>query len=369
MSYTFADALFKNNYPKLVNCKLSIVSFICIINQMSIFDKIKDYTDKNPLRFHTPGHNGILNPYDVTELADESFPADSIIKAQTRVAEFYGAKYCRFLVNGSSIGIKAAILALNGDILTTSHCHQSIAEGCNLAKVELFKCDTGFDNKGLPNLPTIDDIKSAFKNHPTIKAVYLESPDYYGRVLDSQIIDYIKQSGKLFFCDAAHGAHFNASGKLKNLSYSNKADVINLSAHKTLNAYTQAAFLCVNNQNLISEIDMALKNLGTTSPSYLLLSSLESCIVTAINFKDEYNRLHDDIKELKQEFVCLQNDDFTRVVVDASQFNLTGKDLSAKLIKQNIYAERHCGDYLVFIFTINHTTQEIEFLRSTLEEL
>ena len=98
-----------------------------------IFEWLKNY-DKTVLqRFHTPGHKGALNPYDITEI-DSSFPADMIEKAQEKTAKLLGAKHCRYLVGGSSMGIKAAVLAAGGDILIAENSHRALFEAQNLQR-------------------------------------------------------------------------------------------------------------------------------------------------------------------------------------------------------------------------------------------
>ncbi|MCL2061321.1 MAG: hypothetical protein FWH03_01670 [Firmicutes bacterium] len=337
---------------------------------MSVTKFLTEYAARKPLRWHTPGHKGTLNPCDLTELADASFPADFVRAAQASAAAFYGAQQARFLTNGSSMGIKAAILAAKGDIIAPSSCHQSVSEAVQLSLAELFCFDTGVSVCGLPNVPSLKDVTDALQKHPSAKAVLLESPDYFGRVISPEIPKAIKKAGKLFFCDAAHGAHFPAHAQRFPVSYAAVADACNLSAHKTLNAYTQAAYLCVNNAALMQDIDNALKNLGTTSPSYLLLSSLEMAVETAKNSFAAYERLYADVQHFKgllKKAECLQNDDFTRIVVRAAAYS--GQELVHRLVKYNLFAEASAGSYAVFIATPHETRADFTALADALNTL
>ncbi|MCL2375157.1 MAG: aminotransferase class I/II-fold pyridoxal phosphate-dependent enzyme, partial [Firmicutes bacterium] len=273
----------------------------------------------------------------------------------------------------SSMGIKAAILAAEGDIIAPSHAHQAIKEGCELANVKWCKFDTGKTEYGIFNVPSADDIKAAIKKYPNAKAIYLESPDYYGRVLDPEIIDLIKESGKYFFCDAAHGAHFAAHEKLFPQCYAAKADACNLSQHKTLDALTQSATLCVNNDSLMDGIKKVLKNLGTTSPSYILLASIEKSIKRAKNRKEEYEKLCERITEFKKKYNSLQflnNDDMTRLVLITPQNAHSAKVIVERLAKNyGIYAERYEGDCVVFIATPHHTKEDFKILGKALSKV
>jgi len=345
---------------------------------MTINEFLTKYQKKAVSRWHTPGHKGRLLAGDITELVDETFPADYIKKAEKRAAEFYRVKRLRFLTNGSSIGIKAAILAAGCDVIAFSGCHQAIEEGCQLAQVKYCLYDLGIGENGLPILPTAETVKKAIEKNPNAKAVYIESPDYYGRVVDSGVAEVIKKSGKLFFCDAAHGAHFAAHKMLfSNKEFETVADVTNLSAHKTLDALTGGAYLCINNEELFNDIDKWLKNLGTTSPNYLILASLEDAIETAIKNEKVYHDLYDYIWDFRIDVPCLDDNyedicplnmdkgDFTRIVVDSVELGYnSGKDLCLHLAQNyNIFAEKHEGKWAVFIAT-PHETKE-DFLKLT----
>jgi len=381
---------------------------------MSILKFLTEYYTRRPSRWHTPGHKGDLDPLDITELCDGSFPADLIRQAEQKAAAFYNAKHLRFLTNGSSIGVKAAILAAEGDIIAPEFCHQSVEEGAALAKVRLYGLQRtataaqrtmtdGFPSLGgvarsdgvvwmadgredknisatppstldtppstLPPVPTLADVEAAMQAYPSAKAVYLESPDYFGRVIDPAIPDAIRNAGKLFFCDAAHGAHFPACPGLFPPSYAGIADACNLSAHKTLNAYTPGAYLCVNNSALVEKTDAALTLLGTTSPPYLILASLEFAIEGAQNAKQSYERLYQDTQWFRNEIPCLKNDDFTRLVVDAAQFGLSGEALCKKLAGNNVFAETYCGNYAVFIATPHEAREDFEKLAEAIQQI
>ena len=201
--------------------------------KLYIAEKLEEYNRLDPLRFHTPGHKGALNRYDITEI-DDAFPGDAVIKAQERTAMRLQSKYCRYLVGGSSMGIKAAVLAAKGDILVAENSHRALFEAAALAGVKAYtvKCPVKY---GLKMPVTPEDVDFELSRHPSVKAVYVTSPDYYGFCAQSELKEVT--SGRAYlFCDGAHGAHFPFRPDLFPASFSSFADATNLSAHKTLPA-------------------------------------------------------------------------------------------------------------------------------------
>lgn len=325
-----------------------------------INDKIKEYLSYSVQRWHTPGHKGALNASDITEI-DDSFPSDSIQRAQQNTAELLGSRHCRFLVGGSSMGIKANVLAAGGDILLAGNSHRALFEAAKLAKVNAFVVQNEVKD-GLSLPLSAEQIEKGLNEHPSVKAVYITSPDYYGYVARGEISEVVNGRAYLF-CDGAHGAHFPFRPDLFPKSFSHFADSVNLSAHKTLPAYTQSAFLAVNNDELIGKIDDALELLGTTSPSYILLGGLEYAAQYSKEYAYRYDELKKSVDVFKKSVPCAQNDDFTRLVVDAKRIGLGGEELYLRLKQKGIVAEKHDGRYVVFIVTLLDTVEQIQKLK------
>ncbi len=330
--------------------------------ELKIFGAIQEYKRNSQLRFHTPGHKGQLSEDDLTEI-DRSFPADCVTKAENKAAVFFGSKYCRFLVGGSSLGMKASIMAVSGDILAPADRHRCVDEGAEIIGAKVFEYSLGKEN-GLERRPTAELIDEYLDRYPSVKAVVLLSPDYYGRVCDERVAERIKERGKLLIVDSAHGAHFPASSLFPR-SYSEIADFCNLSGHKTLPCYTQSAYLTVNNPEYIDKVDRALRLFGTTSPSFLLLSSLEYGIEYAVEFSDHYATLQKGLQEIRQEVPTLKNDDFTRLVVDTGD-KLAGERLYFKLKERGIVAEKYDERYVIFIISVSDGSASLSRLKEEL---
>lgn len=317
--------------------------------------------------FCTPGHKGELNATDITEFdGGNIFPADSVTVAQNETALFYGVKHARFLVCGASMGVKASILAVDGDIIAPTFTHRSFFEGTTLAKKKAFTFDTGVDGDGLPKVPTALDYERAINANPSAKAIFVTSPDYFGRVAPIKEIKRVADKyGKLLIADCAHGAHYATRPDLFPVGAEKVADFAVLSAHKTLRAYTQSAIGVVNDDDCVGAYDDALNLLGTTSPSYMLLSSLEG----AIKYEKANEGVYDDLVKaclcIKNAVPCLRNDDPLRIVVKCND----GKKLFDKLVSEGIMPETYYKNYCIFIVTASTSIQSVEKLGAVLRRL
>ncbi len=340
---------------------------------MSIFSRLEK--TGCALSFHTPGHKGKLNPLDGTEL-DGAFPLDCIEKAQEKAAAHYGAKQLRFLVNGSSIGVKSMIMAAGGDIIAPENRHPSADEGAELAGVNVY-CVKTQEKFSLPMPMTAEDIEKEYLAHPSVKAALVVSPDYYGFVADLKSIRAMcDKLGIFMLVDSAHGAHFASldeanANPVFPVSATRIADACNLSAHKTMRAYTQSAYLAINNGALTDKIDHALKLLGTTSPSYILMGQLERAIEYEQENAEKYRILQNVIDKniTGNRFVRVPNDDPMRVVVSFEKSGMKGSEVYEKLAARGIYAEKYDEHNVVFIVTLSDDKEDIVLLGDELRRI
>ena len=330
---------------------------------MTIGEFIKSYAPA--YRGHTPGHKGSVFPEDITEILD-IFPGDLITRAQDRAAELYGAEKLRFLVNGSSIGIKAAVLAARPrGIVTDAYRHRAVDEAAYLAGLEAVTVGGGYEN-GLPRLTEADDIYDAMKRSGADCAV-VQYPDYYGRVADlKKIADAVHSLGGLLIADSAHGAHFALRPDLFPVSAVKVADACNMSAHKTLGSMTQTAFVAAGGR-IAEGIDKALDALGTTSPNYMLLASLEECADGAERLKAEYDRLCEFSAHMRGRYRCLSNDDPTRLVFDCGEG--AGRKAAYAFYECGAAAEKYDDRYVVFILTPYDGEKELRALERAAEKV
>ena len=249
--------------------------------------------------FHMPGHKrnaaGITaagNPYlvDITEI--EGFdnlhhPEGIIRESMASAAKVYGAEDTRYLVNGSTCGILAAILAAAAPgerilMARNSHksaCHALILGGCDPVFVtpEILP---GPEYCGISGGILPERIRELLERYPDIRAVFITSPTYEGVVSDIRgIAEEAHRHGVPLIVDEAHGAHFPFGRDFPEDALSCGADVVIQSLHKTLPALTQTAVLSRKGRLIRQEdIDRYLSMVETSSPSYVLMASAERAV-------------------------------------------------------------------------------------------
>lgn len=237
---------------------------------------------------------GFLDITEVDPLDNLHYPEGVIKEAQELLAKTYKAKKAYFLVNGSSSGNMAAIFSAfeEGDeILVERNCHKSIYNGLIMRKLKVKYIEPIIDDKnGVFLPPNKVNIYNALNESSNPKGIILTYPNYFGITYDIEdIILDLKSKGLKIVIDCAHGAHYGINKRLPK-SVSSLGDYVILSAHKTLPALTQGAYLLVNEENNL--VEFYLKAFMTTSPSYLIMASLDYARYYLDNYgKEEYEEL------------------------------------------------------------------------------
>lgn len=259
-----------------------------------IYSALKDYADENNIPFHMPGHKmGIgfpknfaknLPKFDITELPNMDnlhFPDGIIKEAQLLAAHAFNANKTFFLVNGATCGVHAAIMTTcehGSKIIIGRDCHRSAIEGTILANAIPVYVNTEVDNFfGISTGVEPETLKTALEDNPDASAVFVTRPNYYGICSDMEkIVDITHSFGKILIVDEAHGAHLKFNKKLPISAIDAGADICVQSAHKTLPALTQGAYLHIKSDSVdIEKLEFYLRLLETTSPSYIIMASLD----------------------------------------------------------------------------------------------
>lgn len=329
---------------------------------MGIRADIKAYA--RPISFHTPGHKGRLGLLDITEIEGQHpFPGGRIADAERSTAAYYGSKALRYSVGGSSLSLKAALMCVTGTVIVPRDAHRSVFDGAKLAGLEVITVENRIKD-GLPQPLSIDDLLAAYRANAGVSAVVIQSPDYYGQVADIDAVTaFCRERGLMLIADAAHGAHFFTRPDLFPPCFASVADFTALSAHKTLRAYTQTAYLAVNRTDCLAALDENLALLSTTSPSYLFLLGLSEAAQIAARGCQRYDALFAAVQDFKNAVKTLNNDDFTRLVIDAAALKKSGGALYEGLLKEGIAAEKFDDRYVVCIVTADNTVEEIDALK------
>jgi arginine decarboxylase len=264
-----------------------------------IIKSLHQWTTIEHAPFYTPGHkHGWGMGAEFTELLQTAglkidlpeipgldnlaAPSGAIAESQDLAAQTFGATYTRYLVNGTSGGVMAAILATcqPGDqILLPRNIHRSIIAGLiHSGAVPIFVQPEYVPDLDIAHSITPESIALALDQYPQIKAIMVVAPTYYGVCGDlAAMAEIAHQHSIPFLVDAAHGAHLGFHPDLPPSALALGADLVIQSTHKTLGALTQAAMLHVQGDLIdISRVDRCLQIIQTSSPSYLLLASLDS---------------------------------------------------------------------------------------------
>ncbi len=339
-----------------------------------------EYAHKEAARFHMPGHKGRgmggffrsdLIGCDITELSfsdDLNAPENSIAHLQEECAKIYGADYTFLLVNGSTSGLHAMLLSLpeGSELIVGRDSHRSVIAGAALAGHKCRYLLPEYQSEhGVWGAVTAKSLEQALIEAPA-QAVLITSPTYYGFCADLNALSEVAHShGALLFVDAAHGAHFPFSAALPE-NPAPYADAWVVSAHKTLNALGQSAFLHIKSSMQQFALSRALSLVQTTSPSYLLLLSLDWACYTA-GLSNVWTKAAQTCETLAQKISCIpglmalprsligqagiKDMDKTRLVIDVSGRNTTGYEAKLFLEANNIFVEMAGARHLVCICT------------------
>lgn len=338
-------------------------------------------------RFCMPGHKGRLPifqdlaRFDVTELekTDNLYAPNGVIaESQALFANEQGASNACYSINGSSACVAAALCYLNqGDqVLVARDFHVSCQTGLLLSGVQPIYIEVKQRLGEVPALPEEKAIFQAIAEHPKAKALYLTSPNYYGQVLDvARIAKAAHEMGMLVIVDGAHGAHFPYSPLLPLGLGQAGADIWCVSLHKTLPAANQTAALLASARVDLERLKSRLNWFQTTSPSYLLLASIDYARgVMAERGAEAIQNLRKQIRIFEEKlgagpFKLVATDDFTRLVVNVENWGGTGWEAARLLEERGVYVEGADSKHLLLIATIQDRREDFLRLAGALSSL
>lgn len=358
-----------------------------------ICDFVKSYADSEPLRLHMPGHKGLNltgnETYDITEIhgADSLYESSGIIaQSEENASSLFGCETL-YSTEGSSLAIRAMLFLT---VLYAKERHEKplIFAGRNAHKTFLSACVLlDFDYRWLCpenqssylsckiNGEYLERVFSECERKPT--AVYITSPDYLGNITDiEEVAKVCHKHEVLLLVDNAHGAYLNFLSPSKHPIHLG-ADICCDSAHKTLPALTSAAYLHISKtapEVFSSQAKNALSLFGSTSPSYLILESLDA--VNAYLFNGYSHKLSAFISEvnktksrLKSKGYILTGDEPLKITVSTKDYGYTGVEIGEILKNQNIFCEFADPDFIVFMVTPETETEGLKKLEEVLLSL
>ncbi len=283
------------------------------MSKTPLADAVMRYARRNATRFHMPGHKGHaagLLPesaclFDVTELSETDnllAPQGCIREAETLCAAAAGAHCSFFTTGGSTCGILAMLTATlqEGDsIIVDRACHISVYAALAVCgAVPLYVRGAFLPSLGAFYPPTVAEIAEKFHENPNARAVFITSPNAFGMSAPlSEIAAFCRKNNLLLLVDEAHGAHFAFAPHCPPTALAAGADLCVQSYHKTLPALTGAAVFHVGNPSLCERAEAALRLFQSTSPSYLLLASIDTARDAAEASAEKWDVLYRVIME------------------------------------------------------------------------
>ncbi len=267
-----------------------------------LLSALDEYRKSPALPMHMPGHKraaGLADylqalgaGYDITEIHgfDDLHQAEGLLKeSMDRAAGLWGSRRAFYLVNGSTCGILAGIRAAagsGGKVILARGCHKSVyhaIELCGLKPVYLAPpLDASF---GIQASLSPAQVQAALAAHPDAKLLILTSPTYEGVLCDlPAICAAAHAAGVPVLVDEAHGAHLGLAPGWPSGAVAAGADLVIQSLHKTLPSLTQTAILHQNGGLVPPEaVARQLGIFETSSPSYLLMASMDGCVDYLLN--------------------------------------------------------------------------------------
>lgn len=355
-----------------------------------IYDFLNKYIKSDISRLHMPGHKGNhpydlirdISKYDITEIkgADALFLADDIIlQSEQNTSTLYDTKHTSFSAGGSTLCIQTmlALLASPKDtVIVARNAHTAFINACALLYINPFWVKPDYnDSFGVSGEITVDSIKKAIMAVPHAKAVYITSPDYLGCMSDVEAIASVcKKNNIPLIVDNAHGAHLKFT-KVDKHPITLGATMCCDSAHKTLPVFTGGSYLHVSKNCDItkSQVKSKMSLFGSTSPSYLILMSLdlnnkylnERAKNDFIKLEETVNHLY-DIAFKKGFEPISSNYDFTRLTLDAYKVGMTGDELAEHFRKYKIECEYSSSRHIVLMLSPQNTQYDIDRIETAI---
>ncbi len=371
-----------------------------------IVEALKKAYDNPTYQFHIPGHtkgNGALPEFkqligkkalavDTTDEFDNLgtlHPATGPIKeAQELAAKAFGAQKTFFLLNGSTAGNLALAMGLTKQgqkIITNRNCHRSVLTGMIISGAEpLWLIPERFEDWGIWGNVNPDRVEELLKTNKDVSMVWITNPTYEGVVSDIKSISAVcKKYNVPLIVDEAHACLWNFNDHLPTSALKLGADAVVHSLHKTGGSMSQSSMLHIAENSIldVDAVEKALKLLHTTSPSLMLLASLDAARANleSPRGRKQLQRAVSNAKYLRREIDKLEHihqlkpdfgykTDVTKVFIKAD--GLSGKRLESILeIDFNIEVESASDAGLLLLSNIGNKRSDIQYLVECLKKI
>lgn len=359
-----------------------------------IYDFLQEYAQSGTVRAHMPGHKG-RSPYaaafdrafeyDITEIkgADSLFEAEGVIaESEKKAAKLFGTAATFYSAGGSTLCIQAMLAAVCGSsraFICARNSHRAAVNACVLLDLDPCWVYPEYeDGSAVSGILTPAAVEAAIERYAekSPACVFVTSPDYAGNIADIRgIAEVCHKHGLPLLVDNAHGAYLAFLEPSLHPIHMG-ADMCCDSAHKTLPALTGAAYLHVGNEAFVTfvpKIKRLMALFGSTSPSYLIMASLDLC--------NRYiaERLSADLKAAADRLAGLKSrlggvyrflgDEPLKLTVYALPCGLTGHELAERLREGGVepeYADVCC---VVMMLSAMSTEGDFERVENVLKSI
>ena len=349
-----------------------------------ICEFVKNYNSQNPLRLHMPGHKGKgflgVENLDITEVfgADSLYEADGIIaESEANASKLFDCPTF-YSTEGSSQCIRAMVrLAMLHSfkqgkipkIAAGRNAHKTFLSAAALLNTDVVWLSSDDENGYLSCNFTPQELEKIIHDE-NITAVYLTSPDYLGNMADiSLAAEICHKNNVLLLVDNAHGAYLHFLQKSFH-PMDLGADICCDSAHKTLPVLTGGAYLHIRDEILAKDAKEALALFGSTSPSYLILQSLDAANLYLENYPELLSEFIPKVEKCKEDLRkigwTLYGNEVLKITLCPKNRGYSGEELAEILLKNNIVCEFADPDYLVLMLTPEITSEDLQKLKSVL---
>lgn len=357
------------------------------MDKRPIVEAMQQFYENQNISFHVPGHkHGALSElprafidvmkFDYTELSgldDYHHPEGIIEEAQVLLAKTYSSEHSYFLVNGSTVGNLAMVYATCsvGDlVLVQRNAHKSVFHALELVGAHpIFLTPEWDEVTRTATHVSLTTVEAAIEQYSDAKAIILTHPTYYG-VTNPTMSDVIRVAhsyGIPVLVDEAHGAHFTATLEFPMSALEMGADIVVQSAHKTLPAMTMGSYLHIQS-NLVSKdkVNRYLRMLQSSSPSYILLASLDD----ARHYISTYSREdYQSFLKTRKQFVdslrtiksleVIEVDDPLKLLLRVSKY--TGYSLQKEMEHEGVYVELADPEQVLLILPLLKSRHKFPF--------
>ncbi|RPJ97159.1 aminotransferase class I/II-fold pyridoxal phosphate-dependent enzyme [Rummeliibacillus sp. TYF005] len=363
--------------------------------KMPLFDALVHYANRNTIPFDVPGHKmgaqasplkNILGEMtmkmdvnSMKELDLLSHPQSVIKEAQQLAADAFGADHAYFLVNGTTSGILAMILATckpDDVLIVPRNCHKSVMNGLILSGAKPVFIEPEVDvHFGISHGISVKNVIKTLSAYPEAKAILVTYPTYFGSMNELRTICKLAHDRNIaVIVDSAHGAHLPFMPELID-PITAGADIVTMSMHKTGGSLTQSSILLLNEGRISAKtMQKTLNMIQTTSANYLLMSSLDVARhELALYGYERYQALkplvektiyeieeHTCFEVLKKDFVRkhnMQSYDWTKLVIRVNDSGLTGFEVYT-LLKEKYKIQMELAEGYVVMAVITTADDE-----------